>query len=120
MPNVLPDHLFVGDDLRLCGVIDFGDFQDGARIGGPVYLRMSAPEVEPGWPRAGYGDQEPFDDRLGLRLLLAGAEHQVGYLAHSLRKGNTEEAAVVARSLRETRGSGADGERNRTGRPSAH
>jgi Ser/Thr protein kinase RdoA (MazF antagonist) len=100
--DFLPGHLFVDDTLRLCGVIDFGDFQGGDRIYDLANLRMSAPDVEIGWLRAGYGDQEPFDERLEERLLLAGAEHQVGYLAHYLRQGNAEEAAAVERALRAT------------------
>lgn len=100
--DFLPGHLFVDDELRLTGVIDFGEFQGGARVFDLATLRMSAPDVDMGWLRVGYGEQEPFDDRLERRLLLAGAEHQIGYLAHYLREGNAHEAAPVLRALQAT------------------
>jgi Ser/Thr protein kinase RdoA (MazF antagonist) len=100
--DFLPGHLFVDDELRLRGVIDFGDFQGGAQIGDLANLRMNEPEVDLGWLREGYGSQETFDEYFERRLLLAGAAIQIGYLAHFLRQGNAEEAAVVDRAIRET------------------
>jgi aminoglycoside phosphotransferase (APT) family kinase protein len=100
--DFLPGHLFVDDALRLRGVIDFGDFQGGPRINDLANLRMSAPQVDLEWLRAGYGEQEPFDAHLERRLLLTGAEMQVGYLAHYLREGNDAEAALVLRAIRAT------------------
>lgn len=100
--DYLPGHLFVDDGLRLRGVIDFGDFQGSPRIGDIANLRMNEPDVDLRWLRDGYGGQEPFDERFERRLLLAGAGLQIGYLAHFLREGNAEEAAVVHRAIRET------------------
>lgn len=100
--DFLPGHLFVDDALRLRGVIDFGDFQGGPRIVDLANLRMSAPEVDIQWLRAGYGEQEPFDEHLGRRLLLAEAGMEIGYLAHYLREGNDAEAAAVVQAMRET------------------
>jgi Ser/Thr protein kinase RdoA (MazF antagonist) len=100
--DFLPDHLFVDDDLRLQGVIDFGDFQGGPRIVDLANLHMSEPDVDLGWLRVGYGEQEPFDEHFARRLVFASAAQQIGYLAHYVREGNHEEAVPLLRAIRET------------------
>lgn len=100
--DFLPDHLFVDDDLRLRGVIDFGDFQGGPRIVDVANLHMNAPDVDLAWLRAGYGEREPFDQHFERRLILTSAEQQIGYLAHFVREGNDEEAAPLLRAIRAT------------------
>ena len=97
--DFLPAHLFYDDKLQLCGVIDFGDFQGGPRISDIVNIHMSLPQLDLAWLRAGYGEQEPFDATFERQLLLAGAEHQIGYLAHYLREGNQHEATPILRVL---------------------
>jgi aminoglycoside phosphotransferase (APT) family kinase protein len=97
--DFLPGHLFFTDDLRLCGVIDFGDFQGGPRITDIANIHMSVPQLDMAGLRAGYGEQEPFDDGFERRLLLTGAELQIGYLAHFLREGNHQEAEPILHAL---------------------
>ncbi|MDQ2997969.1 MAG: aminoglycoside phosphotransferase family protein [Chloroflexota bacterium] len=100
--DFLPGHLFVDDDLTLCGVIDFGEFQGGGPIGDFANLSMSCPDVDLVWLQPGYGNPKLFDDAFPMRLLVAKVGLQMGYLAHYIRQGNQQEAAPIATGLRES------------------
>ena len=100
--DFLPGHLFVDDDLNLCGVIDFGEFQGGGPIGDFANLSMSCPVVDLAWLQPNYPNQALFDDAFPLRLLVAKVGLQMGYLAHYIRQGNQQEAAPIATGLRES------------------
>jgi aminoglycoside phosphotransferase (APT) family kinase protein len=100
--DFLPGHLFVDDDLNLCGVIDFGEFQGGGPIGDFANLSMSCPDVDLAWLQSNYPNQALFDDAFSMRLLVAKVGLQKGYLAHYIRQGNQQEAAPIATGLRES------------------
>jgi aminoglycoside phosphotransferase (APT) family kinase protein len=98
--DFLPKHLFVDDQLRLTGVIDFGDFQGGTPLVDFANLSMSCPDVDLAWLRRGYPNQALFDETFARRLFLTKAGMQMGYLAHYIQQGNAEEAAPIAAGLR--------------------
>jgi len=100
--DFLPAHLFVSDDLVLTGVIDFGEFSGGPPISDFADLYLNHPEVDLAWLQAGYKDKSLFDETFPSRLLMHCAGSQVGYLAHYIREGNSEAAALAAVSLRTT------------------
>jgi aminoglycoside phosphotransferase (APT) family kinase protein len=98
--DFLPGHLFVDDQLRLTGVIDFGEFQGGTPLVDFANLSMDCPEVDLGWLQRGYPSQALFDESFARRLLLVKVGMQMGYLAHYIQQGNSEEAAPIATGLR--------------------
>jgi aminoglycoside phosphotransferase (APT) family kinase protein len=100
--DFLPGHLFVDQDLKLCGVIDFGEFQGGGPIVDFANLSMTCPHVDLAWLQAGYGDPKLFDQTFPARLQTAKLGAQLGYLAHYIRQGNTQEAAPLIAGLRES------------------
>jgi aminoglycoside phosphotransferase (APT) family kinase protein len=99
--DFLPGHLFVDDDLKLCGVIDFGEFQGGGPIVDFANLSMTCPDVDLAWLQSGYGNPKLFDQTFPARLRVAKVATQIGYLAHYIRQGNQQEAAPIAAGLRE-------------------
>jgi aminoglycoside phosphotransferase (APT) family kinase protein len=100
--DFLPGHLFVDNNLRFCGVIDFGEFQGGGPILDFANLNMSCPNVDLDWLRHGYGNPKLFDQTFSARLQTTKIGLQIGYLAHYIRQGNPQEAAPLTTALRET------------------
>jgi aminoglycoside phosphotransferase (APT) family kinase protein len=98
--DFLPGHLFFDEDLRLCGVIDFGEFQGGAPILDFANLSMSRPDVDLAWLQHGYGNQALFDATFPVQLLSTKVGLQIGNLAHFIRQGNPQAAAPIAAGLR--------------------
>ena len=99
--DFLPKHLFVDDDLNVCGVIDFGEFQGGGPIVDFAILSMSCPDVDLAWLQSGYGNPKLFDDTFAARLRVTKLGMQIGYLAHYIQQGNAQEAAPLIAGLRE-------------------
>lgn len=100
--DFLPGHLFVDDDLKLRGVIDFGEFQGGGPILDFANLSMDFPDIDLAWLQPDYGNQKLFDDTFPARLQTTKIGLQIGYLAHYIRQGNQQEAAPIIAGLRET------------------
>ncbi|HEU5097560.1 MAG TPA: aminoglycoside phosphotransferase family protein [Roseiflexaceae bacterium] len=98
--DFLPGHLFFDDQLRLRGVIDFGEFQGGGPVLEFANLSMSRPDIDLAWLQHGYGNQALFDATFPMQLLATKIGLQIGYLAHFIRQGNPEEAAPIAAGLR--------------------
>lgn len=94
------DHLFVGDDLELTGVIDFGMAQGGALALDVGVLRMFHPEVELAWLAEGYGGG-PFAAAGFEREVLAQQVNlAMSYLAENLRRGDETYKDVAVMGLR--------------------
>jgi aminoglycoside phosphotransferase (APT) family kinase protein len=99
--DFLPGHLFVDQELNLCGVIDFGEFQGGGPIVDFANLSMTCPDVDLAWLQSGYGNPKLFDQTFPARLRVAKVGMQIGYLAHYIRQGNQQEAVPLIQGLRE-------------------
>jgi aminoglycoside phosphotransferase (APT) family kinase protein len=99
--DYVPDHIFVGDDLRVSAVIDFGMFQGGAPI-----IDFTHDVAHPGfyidYLREGYGGVWATSHTFEQELALSSLNNQIGHLAHNLRIGNAAEAARVRDALAET------------------
>jgi aminoglycoside phosphotransferase (APT) family kinase protein len=102
--DFLPGHLFVDDELKLTGVIDFGEFQGGEPILDFANLSMNCPEVDLAWLQAGYANQQLFDDTFPARLQATKLGLQLGYLAHFIQQGNAQEVAALVVALRQVLG----------------
>lgn len=98
--DFLPAHLFVTDDLRLSGVIDFGEFHGGTPLDDFALLYMEHPEVNLAWVQSGYGKADFFQETFPSHLLMHCVGKQVGYLAHYQEQGINDEAASAIKALR--------------------
>ncbi|MGW0228101.1 phosphotransferase family protein [Actinopolymorpha singaporensis] len=97
--DFVPDHIFVDDDLRITGLLDFGMFHGGPPVSDLAYLRLVRPDLNQDGLLAGYGVSA--EDREWLRQRdLHAVTHAVGYVAHSVRVGNAVQTAAYVRSLR--------------------
>jgi aminoglycoside phosphotransferase (APT) family kinase protein len=94
-----PEHLIFTDDLQLSAVIDFGDFLGGPPVHDFAVMKMVAPEADPRWLLAGYGDAGESLDRFWVRLLLHQVGMQAGYLAYEFKEGDPKRAAQMADGL---------------------
>ena len=81
------DHLFVGDDLELTGVIDFGMAQGGAPALDVGVLRMFHPEIELAWLAEGYGGGPFTAEGFEREVLAQQVDVAMSYLAENLRRG---------------------------------
>lgn len=94
------DHLFVGDDLELTGVIDFGMAQGGAPALDVGVLRMFHPEVELAWLAEGYGGGPLAEESFEREVLMHQVDVAMSYLAANLRRGDETYKDVAVMGLR--------------------
>lgn len=97
-----PDHVFINDNLRVCGVIDFGDYQGNHPVHDFAILRLWEDEQTEKAVRQGYTKRALFDDRFELRLHLHSLVVQIGNLAHHIQISNHPEILSYAQGLRTT------------------
>jgi aminoglycoside phosphotransferase (APT) family kinase protein len=95
-----PEHVFVDERGRVCGVIDFGMYEGNHPIHDLAMIRMwtDAPTAEA--IRRGYANDralgEPFELRLSLHVLM----QQVGYLAHHMQIPGHPDVPLYLEGLR--------------------
>lgn len=94
------DHLFVDAQLRLCGVIDWGQCRGGAPALDLAVLLMYHPEVDLAWLQRGYGEQAAFDATWQRQILAQQANVGINYLAHDTREGNTDAREIALQRMR--------------------
>jgi aminoglycoside phosphotransferase (APT) family kinase protein len=99
--DFLPGHLFVDDDLKLCGVLDFGEFQGGGPILDFANLSRACPDVDLAWLQRGYGNPHLFDGTFPARLQATKIGLLIGNLAHFIQQGNAQAAAPMIAGLHE-------------------
>jgi hypothetical protein len=94
--------LFFDDELKLCGVIDFGEFQGGQPIVDFANLSMTCPDVDLAWLQPDYGNANLFDQTFPDRLRVTKVGLQIGNLAHFIQQGNAQKVTPIAAGLRES------------------
>jgi aminoglycoside phosphotransferase (APT) family kinase protein len=102
--DYLPEHIFVDSALRVCGVIDFGDYEGNHPVHDFAVMRMSGGERLERAVRRGYPNADLFSDRFELRLHLHMLMLQVGYLAYHVQLPDHPEVPLYAEGLRATVG----------------
>ena len=83
--DFLPQHIFVDQQLKISGVIDFGEFQGNHPVADFAYIQFEAPWVDLDLLKQGYRNPAIFDQRFDLRLLLHQIPLQIDTHAPSLR-----------------------------------
>jgi Ser/Thr protein kinase RdoA (MazF antagonist) len=97
--DYLPEHIFVDSALRVCGVIDFGDYEGNHPVHDFAIMRMSGGEALERAVRRGYSSAELFSDSFELRLQLHLLMLQVGYIAHHVQVSNHPEVPMYVQGL---------------------
>ncbi len=100
--DFLPEHIFVGPELEITALIDFGDFFGGHPSSDLILLAY--------WPRAvaesafaeGYPGRDWFGDSMAKRRSLARLGYLMGYCAYLADTERVEEFAFIRERLRET------------------
>lgn len=100
--DYLPEHIFVGKDLRISGIIDFGMFQGAPPIHDLAYLSFEEPKLDISAIKEGYSNKALFDDNFEMRLNLHKLGLQMGHLAHNIRIGDNTQAQTISGELRKT------------------
>ena len=93
------DHIFVDDALKVTGLIDFGNWQGGPRELDFAVLTMYHPDVRLEWLEPSVLDVDFY-----RRILLERVGVVMGFLAHDLRQGNADYAALAVQGMREALG----------------
>lgn len=94
------DHVFVDDDLEVCGIIDWGLWHGGSTIGELAAISMSYEPSDADTIVAGYnviGEDQPA---LRRRLALAVINQALGHIAWHESLGNASGTAHYVRALR--------------------
>jgi aminoglycoside phosphotransferase (APT) family kinase protein len=99
--DLATEHLFVDDDLEVSAIIDWGYFQGGSAVLDFATIRMFHSEVDTRWIVAGYGDTALFDAAFRRSLLIHAVHSSIGSLAHVMREGNTDVAAIAVPVIRD-------------------
>lgn len=98
--DVTPDHIFIGSDLRVSGLIDWGMWHGGSSVGELAYVASWA-FTEPDLTSllTGYGSSA-IDGSLRKALALSLVNNLVGHIAHHVTIGDADGTANVTKSLR--------------------
>ena len=92
------DHIFVDDALTVTGIIDFGMWQGGPHELAFAVLSMYHPDVRLAWFEPTYA--VPVNREFDRRVLVEQVSVMMGSLAHDLRQGNADYAALAVQGLR--------------------
>lgn len=96
-----PEHLFVGADLTLTSVIDFGEFQGGLPHVDFVSLSQDCSAEEVAWIKTGYTNKALFTDHFAHHLRYNRISYLMGDLAHCVRIQDHLEVLIVVDTLRD-------------------
>ena len=88
--DIEPDHILIGEDQKVSGVIDFGQVQGAPPILDFIYLSFMLPERDLEPVKRGYPDRTFVEDRFDLRLHLHRLEFLMGCVAHTVMMGDKE------------------------------
>ncbi|MBT3270308.1 aminoglycoside phosphotransferase family protein [Candidatus Poribacteria bacterium] len=99
-----PDHIFVGDDLTITAVIDFGEFQGGRPAVDFTQIAFWERPVDVSAFAAGYPDQRWFGPDRTEKWALGRLGYLMGYCAYLADAERPEERDYMCDRLRETVG----------------
>lgn len=87
--DFMPEHIYVGDDLKITGIIDFGDCKGAVAIHDFAFITLIGPKIPLAPILEGYGDERltGMEDAIRDYAMLLG----LGHLAHNVKKGRGPE-----------------------------
>ena len=97
-----PEHIYFNEDLRACGVIDFGDYQGNHPVHDFASLRLWENEAFERAMRQGYADSALFDESFELRLHLHFLALKIGFLAYHIQIPNHPDTPLFVQKLKST------------------
>jgi aminoglycoside phosphotransferase (APT) family kinase protein len=98
--DLSPDHVFVGADLRVSGLIDWGMWHGGSAVGELANLWRGYDADDFSALLAGHGGGSLTDPPFRAALALALVNQLVGSIAHHVRIGDTAEVVAQVGTLR--------------------
>lgn len=98
--DISPEHVFVDGDLRVSGLIDWGMWHAGSRLG-----ELATMTTTFGWPAldtvlSGYGDVSG-DGEVHRQIATVQAVQLIGHIAHHTRLGDADGAARTVAATRQ-------------------
>lgn len=93
-------HVFVDDDLEVCGIIDWGLWHGGSAIGELATMSMAYKPADFGAILTGHGTSLDDHPTLRRRLALSVINQAVGHVAWHESIGNADGTAYYVRALR--------------------
>lgn len=97
--DVTPEHIFIGPDHRVSGLIDWGGWHGGSPVGELAYVASWAfaePDLTTLITGYGWTTDRPLREALARSLV----NNLVGHVAHHVSIGDIEGTTNVTRSLR--------------------
>lgn len=97
-----PEHVLVDDDLRVTGVVDFGNWCGASDVGDLGMLHFSRPDLPLAPVLRGYGPPLAADPTVVTRIRLQALMQAIGHVTHHVREGDdaqVEQAVGTLRSL---------------------
>jgi Ser/Thr protein kinase RdoA (MazF antagonist) len=97
--DFMPEHIYVGDDLQITGIIDFGDCKGAVSIHDFSFITLIGPNIPLAPILEGYGDERlsAMEDAIRNYAMLLG----LGHLAHNVKKGRGPEVEHNRKRLEE-------------------
>lgn len=106
--DVMPEHVFVGPDLEVSDLIDWGMWHGGSAVGELAYTAMCHPKSDVEAIVAGHGRGDFGDPAFRRSIYLSVTNLVIGHIAHHVSIGDTANAdynvAVLRSALAELRG----------------
>ena len=100
--DYLPEHIFVTDEKKISGIIDFGMIEGNTPIHDFAFLDFERPDIDISILKKGYGDGSLFDDSFDIKLNMHKLALQIGHLSHNVKIGDSKQAKWIAGRLRST------------------
>ena len=88
--DIEPDHIFIGENLKVSGIIDFGQFQGGPPILDFIHLSFVQPELDLEPIKSGYPDRKLIENRFNRRLHLQRLGFLMGCVAYTVMMGDED------------------------------
>jgi aminoglycoside phosphotransferase (APT) family kinase protein len=99
--DATPDHIFVGPDLSVSGLIDWGMWHGGSPIGELAYVASWAyPQPDLTALLTGYGKSHAELEAVGSAIAASLVNQLVGHVAHHVSIGDSDGTANNVRELR--------------------
>jgi len=100
--DYLPEHIFIDDNLKISGIIDFGLCIGDAPIHDFAFFNLEEPNIDLNLLKKGYKNKKLFGKNFEKELALHKLTLQIGHLAHSSISGDIKQTKFHAKELRKT------------------
>ena len=100
--DYLPEHIFVDDNLKISGIIDFGIYRGDAPIHDFAMFSLDEPNIDLNLLKKGYKNKKLFGKNFEKELALHKLTLQIGNLADCSMSEDMKQTKFHARELKKT------------------